>query len=151
MNQQDRHSQKIGAMLHHALVEGGLSTCQRRGVGAIGVDRNGYIIGTGRNGNPAGGEHCNERICSSIGSKSGTDLNGCDAIHAEQNLIAHLRTSPQELDVVYLTVSPCSSCVDLLLATSCQTIVFLEQYPHEDSKKKWERNGRTWIHWSIGG
>ena len=47
-----------------------------------------------------------------------------------------------------MTCSPCVSCVDMLLGTSCQRVVFSEEYPHnEESKRRWEKAGREWVHY----
>lgn len=123
------------------------TTCLRRAVGAVAVDRNGFILGTSYNGQYAGSTHCNDgHACSGSASPSGTNLDGCAAIHAEQNLIIN-SGDPQKIHTIYITTSPCLSCLKLLLGTNTQRIVFKELYPgSESSAKLWESSGRLWEH-----
>lgn len=130
------------------------STCLRRAVGAVAVDRDGYILATGYNGVAAGLNHCNEQIngehphaCIGAKAPSGTNLDACGALHAEQNLILHLK-DPREVETVYLTTSPCISCVKLLMGTAAKRIVFVQEYPNsEASKVLWLSKNRVWEHY----
>lgn len=81
--------------------------------------------------------------CSGAKSPSGTNLDGCQAIHAEQNALLQCRDI-YEIDTCYVTASPCMTCTKLLLNTSCQRIVFLEEYPHTEARELWESAGRKW-------
>jgi len=121
------------------------TTCARRAVGAVATDEHGYILGTGYNGVPSTFLHCNEgHQCSGASSLSGTNLEGCAAIHCEQNLLLHC-SDLRRIHSIFITTSPCSSCIKLILSTTAQRIVFLEYYPgHENSKELWERAGRIW-------
>lgn len=131
--------------------------CKRRRVGAILVDINNNPIGQGYNGRASGLPNCNsyrvlengEReypcACAGANSPSGTNLDSCEAIHAEWNALIRCR-APMEIHTCYVTTSCCTKCVDILLATTCRRIVFLEHYPHQDARSKWERAGREWIH-----
>lgn len=74
---------------------------------------------------------------------SGTGLDDCQAIHAEQNALLQCR-NVYEVEVAYVTTSPCVTCVKLLLNTSCQRIVFVEEYPHAQSGQIWTQAGRIW-------
>lgn len=128
------------------------STCLRRNVGAVLLNSKNNVIGIGYNGVPAGQKHCNEECngkypnsCSGARSKSGTNLDGCEAIHAEQNALLQCKDI-YDIFTIYTTVSPCLTCVKMLLNTSCQRIVFDEQYPHTESKTLWTKNNREWIH-----
>lgn len=85
--------------------------------------------------------------CSGAKAPSGTNLDGCQAIHAEQNALLQCK-NVYELDVCYVTASPCMTCTKLLLNTSCQKIIFLEEYPHTEAKKLWESAGRQWEQFS---
>ena len=123
-------------------------TCQRRQVGAILIDRNNYVISTGRNGNPSGVEHCNLYGCKGTNFSSGEGLDQCEAIHAEINAIAHCR-DPNKIYKAYTTVSPCIHCIKALLATPCQEIIFLEEYPHQESKELWLKSKRKWTHYHL--
>lgn len=121
------------------------TTCARRSVGAVAVDEDGYVVGTGYNGQYSGSKHCNDgNPCSGATSPSGTNIEGCQAIHAEQNLLLHCG-DPRKIHTVYVTTSPCLSCLKLLLGTNAKRIVFLETYPGADvSAKLWMDSGRIW-------
>jgi dCMP deaminase len=121
------------------------TTCHRRAVGAVAVDSDGYILGTGYNGQYAGSKHCKEgNFCSGAFSASGTNIDGCSAIHAEQNLLLH-SGDPRQIHTVYVTTAPCPSCCKLLLGTNTQRIVFLEDYPTSNvSKDLWLSANRLW-------
>ena len=131
------------------------STCLRRSVGAVLLDARGHILSTGYNGVAAGQPHCNESdvdgfglvvypfACLGAGSPSGTDLDNCRAIHAEQNALLQCHDVYQ-IDTCYVTVSPCITCTKLLLNTSCKRIVFIEAYPHYSTWALWEDSGRIW-------
>lgn len=129
------------------------STCLRRGVGAVLLNVRGHVLATGYNGVAAGQPHCNDHdpwhdvgfpnACEAAHAKSGTQLDGCQAIHAEQNALLQCR-DVYDISTCYVTVSPCVTCVKLLLNTSCQRIVFGEEYPHHEAKLMWELAGRTW-------
>lgn len=122
------------------------STCLRRSVGAVAVNARGHVLSTGYNGVAAGVPHCNQEdpfdpvgyphACSGAWAKSGSNLDGCQAIHAEQNMLLQCR-DVWEIETVYCTASPCLTCVKLLMNTSCLRIVFAEEYPHLDAQKLW--------------
>lgn len=140
-------------------------TCCRRQVGCVLVDADGHVIATGYNGVAAGRPHCNERTpiikvidlhapeldevgwefpnaCPSATSPSGQNLDGCEAIHAEQNALLQCH-DVRAIHVAYVTCSPCLTCVKLLMNTSCRHIVFAEPYAHDDAARElWlSRNG----------
>lgn len=106
------------------------STCSRLSVGAVFVNKRGHIISTGYNG-PASGmphefhEHSTEE---------------CNAIHAEQNAIIQCQ-QPFDIHTVYLTHSPCKSCMFQLMNTSCKRIVYLEDY-RVNNNLIWFKAGR---------
>lgn len=117
-------------------------TCARRQVGCVLVDKRGRILSTGYNGVAAGRPHCNEGCpCKGAHLPSGTGLDLCEAIHAEQNAILFL-ADPFSVDTCYVSCTPCISCMKLLLGTSCRRIVAIEEYPHSDSIAWWRESGR---------
>ena len=138
-----------------ALLTAQRSTCLRRAVGAVLLNERGHVLATGYNGVAAGQFHCNDHdpyydtgyphACSSIHASSGTDLDGCQAIHAEQNALLQCR-DVYSIHTCYVTVSPCMTCTKLLLNTSCQRIVFLHEYPHQ-AAQLWINSGREWFQW----
>lgn len=118
------------------------ATCTRRKVGAVIFDAHGYILSTGYNGPPAGMPHCTDEPCEGAHCASGTGLDLCQSLHAEQNAIARLR-SPLEAHTMYVTTAPCVSCTKLTLATSIKRIVFKSDYP-TSGKMLWIRTARDW-------
>lgn len=116
-----------------------MSTCQRRQVGAVAIDKDKYIIATGYNGVPKGAIHCTTHPCGGHVHESGDELDSCEAIHAEANLIAHCQ-NPKEIDTIYLTTTPCMSCMKLIVATNCRRIVASEIYD-KDAIDYFEHNG----------
>lgn len=157
-----------------ALVTSRRATCLRRQVGCILLNVRGHVIATGYNGVAAGQPHCNEimetmpatktwfdpdknelvqehvmigkpisHACPGADSPSGTNLDGCQAIHAEQNALLQCR-DVHSIHTCYVTASPCITCVKLLLNTSCEKIVFVEEYPHKAAQELWVQAGRVW-------
>lgn len=131
------------------------STCVRRSVGCVLVNARGHILATGYNGVAAGLVHCNDHdpfhetgfpyACSGAWSPSGTNLDGCQAIHAEQNALLQCK-DVYDIESAFVTVSPCMTCVKLLMNTSCKRIVFAEEYSHKNAELLWVGAGRHWIH-----
>jgi dCMP deaminase len=126
-----------------AFVASARGTCARRKVGAILVDKDYKFLSSGYNGNPSGAPHCIDYPCPGAKGKSGKDLDKCEAIHAEVNAIGQCH-DVQAIHACFTTVSPCKFCVDSLLATPCKEIIFFEEYPHSQSKLRWEKAGRIW-------
>lgn len=147
-----------------------LSTCWRRSVGCVLIDVRGHVSSTGYNGVHPHAKHCNEPktvgvdfktasfdpkieipsgtktvypyACDGARLPSGTGLDLCEAIHAEQNALLQCK-SPWELATAYITTAPCITCTKLLLATSCQTIFFGEDYQGNAGLKLWIESERA--------
>lgn len=142
MNRQDLKDQ---VWLEVAFAVSKLGTCGRRQVGAVFLDEKGRVLATGYNGVAPGDPHCIDIPCPGRNCASGTGLELCEAIHAEQNGIVQLR----ELDrvhTVYCTDSPCIHCVKMVAATSAKRIVFARPYPHSTSEAYWKGRGGVWSH-----
>ena len=142
------------------------ATCLRRAVGCVLLDADGFILSTGYNGVAAGQPHCNKMTldvptgnaitmdpgrhqefayaCPGAFALSGTNLDGCHAIHAEQNALLRC-ADVRSIHAAYVTASPCMTCVKLLMNTSCQIIYFDQPYPHNDAADLWRSMGRQWI------
>lgn len=131
-------------MLNVAFALAQRSTCKRRGVGCVLTDELGRILSTGHNGVAKGEQHCTDVPCPGADCPSGTGLDKCQAVHAEQNAIMFC-PDVMKIHTCYVTVSPCIHCVKMLMNTGCTRIVFGLEYPHSDSEKLWTKNGRTWI------
>ena len=127
------------------------STCLRRSVGCVLVDANGHVLATGYNGVAAGQPHCNHEeayttptmrgtelrvwhphVCKGATHSSGTGLEHCEAIHAEQNALLQCH-DVQKIHTCYVTHSPCITCAKLLMNTSCLRVVYSEPYTHVEA------------------
>jgi dCMP deaminase len=149
----NRTALKYQTWMNVAIEIAHLSTCLRRSVGCVLLDARGHVIATGVNGVHAGAPHCNEmrvmprgqpalhpHACSGADAPSGTQLNACQAIHAEQNAIMQCGDVYQ-IDTCFTTTSPCMTCTKLLLNTSCKRIVYRELYSAE-ALELWLAAGR---------
>lgn len=166
----NRHEWAIGL----AVTTAKRGTCLRRQVGCVLLDEDGFVLATGYNGVASGLPHCNEtdpgvvghlrvvpirdeatmtnltfpNACPGAYAESGTNLDGCHAIHAEQNALLRMG-DPRRVHSCYSTHSPCLTCVKLLMNTACQHIYFLEPYAHDlVAASLWadSRGLGTWIH-----
>jgi dCMP deaminase len=158
-----------------ATITAGRTTCCRRAVGCVLLNARGHVLATGYNGVAAGLPHCNEpgyaytssidvpgavvvhgiavkyaypHACSGATAPSGTNLDACQAIHAEQNALLQCR-DVYAIHTCYVTASPCVTCCKLLLNTGCERIVYAEEYPHSAAKDLWVGAGRLWEHLSV--
>ena len=120
------------------------STCDRRKVGCVLVDVNYHILSTGYNGPASGLPHCTDVGCARKDWPSGTALETCGAIHAEQNALLQCGNT-KAIYTAYITHSPCVTCVKLFMNTGCRRLVFSDPYPH-NSEQLWNMMGREWIH-----
>lgn len=122
-------------------------TCIRRKGGCVLINEHNHIIATGYNGPPSGFTHCTDEPCPGALAKSGTNLDKCEAIHAEQNALLQC-VYTQNIYACYTTIRPCIHCIKLLLNTSCRVIVFKEDYPHREAViEMWEyKGGRQFLY-----
>ena len=112
------------------------STCLRRKVGAVAIDRDGYVLATAYNGAPKDMIHCTKDTCVRIKNNipSGQQLEMCKAIHAEQNLV--LRLGPRlKGAIVYCTTCPCVTCTKLLLGAGVDAICWKDDYDNPYAKE----------------
>lgn len=136
-----------------ALLASTKGTCGRRRVGCVLVDKNNHVISTGYNGVASGVVHCINRPCPGRFLASGTGLDQCEALHAEENALIQC-TRPNDIHTVYSTTSPCVFCVRRLMNTGAKRIVFAELYPHPESENLWTNKNhqndsqpdRSWKH-----
>lgn len=119
------------------------STCHRyvpeSHIGAV-IAHSGRIISTGYNGAPAGMPHC-QHPGTHIDSSDSTlpDLSsifrplarGCTiAIHAEANAIAYAARNGTPIGgaTLYITLSPCQPCAQLIIAAGLTRVVYGRPY-----------------------
>lgn len=129
-------------MMSLAMMARTRSTCGRRSVGCVLTNTLNHVVATGYNGVSRGMAHCSSQICPGLSAASGTQLDGCMAIHAEQNALLQCPDT-RDLKAIYVTAQPCLTCTKLLLNTSCMEIVYLEPYPHELALRLWLGAGRS--------
>jgi len=114
------------------------ANCSRRHVGAVVVrDRN--ILSTGYNGTPIHTKNCFEGGCPRCAHavESGTHLDECLCVHAEQNAIcqAALHGTSIEGATIYVTISPCLTCAKLLINAGIREVVYGGDYAFLDTVK----------------
>ena len=117
------------------------STCLDKNVGCIITNARNEIIASGYNGSPRGEPHCTD-----IGyciKETFSNENRCPSAHAEQNALLQCRV-PEEIHAIYLTLSPCISCIRIIMNTPCEKIVFLDEHRHQYAKNMWKGK---WVHW----
>lgn len=122
------------------------STCARRRVGCVIFDAEGKELSSGYNGPPSGSLHCIDHPCPGASRAPGQVLEHCEAVHAEINACLQLADSRRAW-TVYCTASPCRECVKAILNTGARRIVFIEEYPHPEAKRRWFADGknREWL------
>jgi dCMP deaminase len=108
------------------------STCVRHNVGAV-IVRDKRIISTGYNGAPRSLEHCLDIGCireqENIGS--GTMVEVCRAVHAEQNAIIQAAIYGVSIDgaTLYCTHQPCVLCAKMIINANIVRVVYKDTYP----------------------
>lgn len=124
-------------------------TCTRRRVGCVLVDKDNKVLATGYNGKPMGFDHCTEDPldCPGAFAKSGTNLVGCGAIHAEANALLQCNDRAA-IHTVYCTTAPCWECTKLFLNTGAQRIVYLEHYAQANQAGELWRKRMPFNSWS---
>lgn len=122
-----------------ACLVGSWSTCIRdnRQIGAV-ITKNRRIVATGYNGSPAGVRNCKERgecLRDKLKIKSGTMLEMCYGICAEQNAIAQAAKMGVSVEggTIYVTHRPCPVCTRLIINAGIKRIVYKDDYPNEFS------------------
>lgn len=131
--------------LQMALLVAKRATCSRRAVGCVLTNLQGHVLATGYNGVCHGEIHCIDVPCAGADQPSGIGLHLCQAIHAEANALLQCRNIG-EIHSCYSTTSPCIACMRLLANTSVQRVVFLEEYPHVESKTLAVKHFIDWVH-----
>lgn len=126
------------------------STCLRRQVGAIIVkDKN--VIATGYNGSPKNHKNCCDiGVCArnTLGIASGTQLDMCQAVHAELNAVAQAAKHGHSTEgaTMYVTVQPCNECAKAIIGAGIDIVVYGDKYPHSTSDQLFKQSGVRIIH-----
>ena len=116
------------------------SNCCRRKVGAVIVKDN-HIVSTGYNGTPYHTTNCFDGGCPRCSSehKTGEKLDECLCVHAEQNAICQAAKYGNSIDGghIYITCSPCLTCLKLLINSGIQRVIYSELYrPYNEQESK---------------
>lgn len=113
------------------------SSCfkEDRQVGAV-IVRDKRILSTGYNGAPEGVKSCKEKgecLRLKMGITSGTLLEKCYSVHAEQNAIVNSARLGVSLDgaTLYCTHQPCVICAKLIVNAGIKRVVYKAGYPDE--------------------
>ena len=117
------------------------SNCMTRQLGAV-IVRDKMILSTGYNGTPRGLTNCNENGCPRCNDtenyESGTKLDKCFCVHAEENAIIQAAYHGMSIkdSTIYAFYSPCIFCTKSIINGGITRIVYNEGYSiDEDSKK----------------
>ena len=113
------------------------SSCfkEDRQVGAV-IVKNKRILSTGYNGAPEGVKSCKEKgecIRLKNGIQSGTKLEMCYSVHAEQNAIVSAARLGVSLEgaTLYCTHQPCVICAKLIDNAGIKRVVYKDGYPDQ--------------------
>lgn len=108
------------------------STCPKKQVGAV-LTLDNRIIATGYNGVLPGEIH-----------EKGMDENGVThTVHAEANIISFCARHgiKTEGTILFVTLSPCEKCAELIIQSGIDTVIYLETYRDIAGLDKLIKNG----------
>ena len=107
------------------------SNCSRRHVAAVIVKDN-HLLSTGYNGTPRGVQNCFDGGCPRCSghAPSGTSLDECLCVHAEQNAICQAARYGVNVggSTIYITLSPCLTCAKLIINAGITEVVYGGDY-----------------------
>ncbi|MDD4102005.1 MAG: dCMP deaminase family protein [Kiritimatiellae bacterium] len=107
------------------------ANCLRRKVAAVVVSEN-RIISTGYNGTPRGVTNCFAGGCARCAgtAPSGSSLEECICVHAEQNAICQAAYYGIRLagSTIYVTISPCLTCAKMIINAGIREVVYGGDY-----------------------
>jgi deoxycytidylate deaminase len=67
---------------------------------------------------------------------------------SQQNALLQCKNI-NDIHTVYLTLSPCIVCIRMLMNTTCQRIVFINEHRHPEPKEMWVNAGKEWIQYGL--
>ena len=114
------------------------STCCRKQVGSILVSDKQKIISCGWNGVPSGKTHCSdiftetEKYHLSFYKKHG-EWSKIHELHSELNCIIHCDRDKLKTSTLYTTLSPCTECAKIIIASEIKRVVYLELYDRDQT------------------
>jgi len=106
------------------------TTCLRRKFGAV-IARENQIVGTGVNGAPKGLPQCSSVGCirDAQAIPSGTRIEVCRGVHAEQNAILQAGLAGCRGAALYISGFPCEVCAKLCIQAEIARVVVAGDYP----------------------
>ena len=123
------------------------SSCYQtnRQVGAV-IVKNKRVMTTGYNGAPSGVESCKTKgVClrRERNIPSGTQLEICYAVHAEENAIAQAARLGVSVDgaTLYCTHQPCVICSRMIINSGIKRVVYQDGYPSDFSLELFKEAG----------
>jgi len=120
------------------------STCLRRHVGAV-IVRAHMVLSTGYNDTPRGITNCGDGGCERCGggAPSGTELDSCLCLHAEQNAIIQAAYHGVGIRgaAIYVTHHPCLTCAKMILNAGLLRVAYVDVYPDPAARTLLETAG----------
>jgi dCMP deaminase len=109
------------------------STCTRRQIGAVVVNRDHQIVSTGFNGVVRKAPHCSETGCikDEQNIQSGIGHSICPAVHAEQNALIQAGRNASGC-TLYLNAFPCKICARLIVNAGIERVVISGDYTDKE-------------------
>ncbi|HIJ17490.1 MAG TPA: cytidine deaminase, partial [Thermoplasmata archaeon] len=94
------------------------------------------------NGNPRGMPHCGEMGCirDKLKIQSGTRLETCTAVHAEQNALIQAGTNAKG-STIYSTIVPCPLCARMIMNAQVARVVYIGNYSDLSGLELLEQGG----------
>ena len=115
------------------------ANCSRRKVAAVVVSEH-RIISTGYNGTPRGVTNCFAGGCARCAgtAPSGSSLEECICVHAEQNAICQAAYYGIRLAgaAIYVTISPCLTCAKLIINAGIKEVVYGGDYAFTEQAER---------------
>lgn len=99
------------------------STCLRHKFGCV-ITKNNKIVSTGYNGAVKRGKHCLDVGCirDKLGIESGTKIEICSGVHAEQNALLQAGKNADG-GVLYVNKTPCKPCSKMIINAGINKVV----------------------------
>jgi len=114
-----------------ALLTAKRSTCVSKQIGAVLVSEDGRVVMTGYNGVSKGKPHCNERYDpNNFDRERHHEWSLKNELHCEENILSYCAKNgiKTENTTMYITMSPCTSCARLLIASGIKKVLYVEEY-----------------------
>ncbi len=114
------------------------ANCSRRKVAAV-VVADHRIISTCYNGTPRGVKNCFDGGCPRCSghAKSGSSLEECVCVHAEQNAICQAAYYGIRLAgaTIYVTLTPCLTCAKMIINAGIREVVYAGEYAFDEQTR----------------